>query len=222
MKNLLEISRYEAKELDSMNRNNPEVGKERTKLGLILCGAVGFASIAIVALTTPFILPALRKHCLPYIPATDNQILNLNTAFRRHAKKGSSFIDIGSGDGRICRLAAKQNLFSKVHGVELNYMLVLLSRFFAIRNGSYRLTRYFHADLWKFPLHDYDSICIFGVESMMKPLENYLKKSRAKSQTVFACRFPFVDLTATHEIGEGIDTVWVYKLNDGHINQEKK
>lgn len=184
-----------------------------SKWGFIVGGAFGLAGISMVALSTPFILPALRRHCLPYVPATDNQITNLGKAFKKHAKEGCSFLDIGSGDGRVCRLAARSKLFRQVHGVELNYLLVLYSRFYDLKKGLFGQVQYHHRDLWKFPLHSYDSICIFGVESMMSHLERYLKESNKKTQTIFACRFPFKDLKHVDEIGTGIDTVWIYKLD---------
>lgn len=186
---------------------------ERSKVGLIVASVFGAAGLAIVALTTPFILPALRKHCLPYVPATDQQLSNLSKAFKKHSKRGDSFLDIGSGDGRICRLGAQLGLFSHIHGVELNYMLVTFSRLVALRLGQSKFVKYHHRDLWRFPLGHYDAICIFGVESMMGPLEGYIKSSNSKPQTIYACRFPFENMPLKEEIGEGIDTVWVYQLH---------
>lgn len=46
----------------------------------------------------PFVSPALRKYCLPYIPATDTQIENVLKAL---SGKSGKLIDLGSGDGRI-------------------------------------------------------------------------------------------------------------------------
>lgn len=183
-----------------------------SKVGLLLGGVFGLAGVVLVTLTTPFILPALRKHCLPYVPCTDSQLSNLSSAFKKHVRNGETFLDIGSGDGRICRLAAKENLFTRVHGVELNSMLVFFARLMAIKSNNSRYVKYYHCDLWKFPLHRYDTICIFGVESMMTSLEQYLKKHNTKPQTIIACRFPFQGLALVDEIGEGIDTVWVYRL----------
>lgn len=185
---------------------------ERSRLGMLVAGGFGLVGATLIFLTTPFILPALRKHCLPYVPATDNQISNLSKALKKYSQKGDSFLDIGSGDGRICRLAFSQGIYSKVHGVDLNYMLVLFSRIMALKSGNYKVVKYHHSDLWRFPLNSYDAISIFGVESMMEPLEKYLTESASKQQIIYACRFPFRNLSQLDEVGEGIDTVWVYKL----------
>lgn len=193
--------------------SNDVVNRRNSKFGLFVGGTLGVAGLTLVALTTPFVLPALRKHCLPYVPATEQQLCNLIKAFKSHAQSGSKFIDIGSGDGRICQEAARTRLFSQVHGVELNYPLVIYSRILSLGQKHTKAVKFFHQDLWKFPLGNYESICIFGVESMMDPLQKYLSsQQRVSSQTVFACRFRFKGLTPVDEIGEGIDTVWVYKI----------
>lgn len=179
------------------------------RLGLLVAAAFGTVALGLVALTTPFLKPALRKHCLPYVPATNDQLFNLRKAFRRHSTKGDKFIDVGSGDGRICRLASELKLYSQVHGVELNSWLILYSRFKSIKQPN---VKFFRRDLWNFPLDQYESICIFGVDSMMDPLEKYLCSTRTRKQTIYACRFPFSSLKQIDEIGSGIDTVWVYKL----------
>lgn len=193
----------------------------KPKMGLVVGSAFGITGICLVALTTPFVLPAVRTYCLPYVPATNRQLSNLSRAFKRHAQPGSAFLDIGSGDGRICRLASRGQKFSLIHGVELNYILVLFSRILSIRDGQFNQIKYFHRDLWQFNLGRYDSICIFGVESLMEPLERRLKEYNKMPQTIMACRFPFKDLLQVDKIGKGIDTVWVYKLGGKNQNQSQ-
>lgn len=46
----------------------------------------------------PFVSPAFRKICLPYVPATHQQIKNV---IRALSGRSGSLIDLGSGDGRI-------------------------------------------------------------------------------------------------------------------------
>ncbi|KAG8328592.1 hypothetical protein J6590_106597, partial [Homalodisca vitripennis] len=56
------------------------------------------AAIALTVVCAPFVSPALRRVCLPYVPATSTQIDNV-----LHALKGrkGNLLDLGSGDGRI-------------------------------------------------------------------------------------------------------------------------
>ena len=76
-------------------------GKTKPKLtttGKVLLGIAGATFAAVTAVTTPFLLPAARKVCLPYLPATTRQVKNVIALL--HNRKGT-LIDLGSGDGRI-------------------------------------------------------------------------------------------------------------------------
>ena len=58
---------------------NPEPAKAspgRTA-GLIVAGIVGGVGLAVTALAVPFVAPALRKVCIPYVPATPAQLQNV-------------------------------------------------------------------------------------------------------------------------------------------------
>ena len=59
---------------------------------------VGGAAVLCSVLCFPFILPALRKICLPFVPATSQQLANVLVALKG---KSGNLLDIGSGDGRI-------------------------------------------------------------------------------------------------------------------------
>ena len=63
----------------------------------------GGSAIALSLICLPFVTPAFRKVCLPYLPATTAQVENVMKAVagKGRARSGSSLIDIGSGDGRI-------------------------------------------------------------------------------------------------------------------------
>lgn len=77
------------------------VGKEpqsRSRLGVIVTGVLGGSLVALYAVAAPFVTPALRKVCLPFVPATSAQVENVLRVLR--ARSGS-LVDIGSGDGRI-------------------------------------------------------------------------------------------------------------------------
>lgn len=188
--------------------------------GMMVALTFGAAGIATMILTTPFVIPALRKHCLPYVPATDSQLTNLSKAIRLYSNRGENFLDIGSGDGRICRMASEQDIFSKVHGVELNPVLVFYSRALSLLAPSRKKPSYFRSDLWKFDLSVYDNISIFGVQSMMEPFREHLLRHNVGDQTIFACRFPIKGLQKIDEIGSGIDTVWIYRICRSGLNSK--
>ncbi|XP_040564714.1 ATP synthase subunit C lysine N-methyltransferase [Lepeophtheirus salmonis] len=184
-------------------------GKSIRSKGLIIAGITGGVAIALSGICLPFVTPALRRICLPYVPATDAQIQNVVRALQ-HRRKGTSLVDIGSGDGRIVFECAK--LGYNATGIELNPWLVLYSKFknLAIGSSLPGKASFIRRDLWKADLRQYDNIVVFGVEEMMGELEFKLIKEVKKDSQTIACRFPLPNLTPDQEIGEGIDTVWTY------------
>lgn len=61
----------------------------------------------------PFVLPALRRYCLPYVPATPIQIEKILLQLRGRPGK---IVDLGSGDGRVVStwLRAVEHLFTRL------------------------------------------------------------------------------------------------------------
>lgn len=72
-------------------------------MGKVLLAVTGTLTVGSVALAIPFITPALRKICLPYVPATEKQIANVMKMCQARMKTGTSsrLADLGSGDGRV-------------------------------------------------------------------------------------------------------------------------
>lgn len=67
----------------------------RSKSALLLLNGL---AVGMIGLALPFILPAFRKICLPYVPATPEQIKVVLSLL----KGGSGpVVDLGSGDGRL-------------------------------------------------------------------------------------------------------------------------
>lgn len=64
----------------------------------------GGIATAISVVCFPFVSPAFRKICLPYVPATHQQIKNVIRALNG---RSGSLIDLGSGDGRIVSMSDK-------------------------------------------------------------------------------------------------------------------
>uniref|UniRef100_A0A182QKW6 Methyltransferase domain-containing protein n=1 Tax=Anopheles farauti TaxID=69004 RepID=A0A182QKW6_9DIPT len=188
-----------------------ETGRKTTSLsGKILIGITGGIAVGLSIVCYPFVAPALRRHCLPFVPATPKQISNV-LAFVKPSDRGSRLLDIGSGDGRIVVAAARAHSSIKADGVELNPWLVYYSRLVALRNGVFNRTSFFRKDLWTFSLAPYDHIVIFGVEQMMDDLEKKILKEATPGATIIACRFPFPNMKTENRIEEGVDSVWMYR-----------
>ncbi|XP_059272869.1 ATP synthase subunit C lysine N-methyltransferase isoform X10 [Mustela nigripes] len=119
-------------------------GSKRSSWGFLFTGIVGGTLVAVYAVATPFLTPALRKICLPFVPATTKQIENVVKML--HCRTGS-LVDIGSGDGRIVIAAAKAGF--RAVGYELNPWLVWYSRYRAWREGVQDSAQFYISDLWK-------------------------------------------------------------------------
>ena len=59
------------------------------KTGVKIVLAVGGAAFGITALAIPFCLPAIRKVCVPYVPATPVQINSIVQCLKKHSFQGA-------------------------------------------------------------------------------------------------------------------------------------
>ncbi|XP_055411172.1 ATP synthase subunit C lysine N-methyltransferase isoform X7 [Bubalus kerabau] len=134
---------------------------KKNSWGVLFTGIVGGTLVAVYAVATPFVTPALRRICLPFVPATTKQIENVVKMLQ--CRRGS-LVDIGSGDGRIVIAAAKEG-FTAV-GYELNPWLVWYSRYRAWQEGVQGSARFYISDLWKVTFSQYSNVVIFGVPQM--------------------------------------------------------
>ncbi|XP_068152443.1 ATP synthase subunit C lysine N-methyltransferase [Drosophila tropicalis] len=180
--------------------------------GKILIAATGGVALGLSVVCASFVAPAFRRICLPYVPATEEQIKNVLSFLPKNANSGK-LLDIGSGDGRIVVAAAQHAKDLKTDGVELNPWLVYYSRLAALRHGVSRQASFFRRDLWKFNIQSYNYVVIFGVEQMMQDLEHKLIAECPHDAKVIACRFPLPHLQPEHTIDDGVNTVWFYDLS---------
>ncbi|KAH8340646.1 hypothetical protein KR059_003369 [Drosophila kikkawai] len=179
--------------------------------GKILIAATGGVGIGLSIVCASFVAPAFRRICLPYVPATTEQIQNVLSFLPKNA--GGKLLDIGSGDGRIVVAAAQHHRGLKTDGVELNPWLVYYSRLAALRHGVSKQTSFFRRDLWKFDIKDYNFVVIFGVEQMMQDLEHKLIAECPHNTKIIACRFPLPSMQHAKIIEDGVNTVWFYDLD---------
>ncbi|XP_033210097.1 ATP synthase subunit C lysine N-methyltransferase [Belonocnema kinseyi] len=178
-----------------------------SKWGLFFVSVTGGLATVLSVICIPFVSPALRKVCLPYVPATTKQVDNIINALS--GRKGT-LIDLGSGDGRIVLAAAKTGF--RAYGVELNPFLVAYSKMTALTQGLSSNASFFRGDLWKCNLANYSNVVIFGVSQMMTELESKFRFELETNTFIIACRFPLPNSKPLATIGHGIDTVWVYKM----------
>ncbi|XP_068683511.1 ATP synthase subunit C lysine N-methyltransferase-like [Montipora capricornis] len=181
---------------------------KKSLFGKVVLGITGATALGIVLGTAPFVTPALRKICLPYVPATERQVTNIIKMAKTSKRQGSTMVDLGSGDGRVVFAAARHGY--QAHGYELNHWLVWYSKLRARLQGLHKNATFSRADLWKVKLSNFDIVVIFGVAEMMPKLQEKLDVELKDDAQVLACRFPLPDWIPVEVIEEGMDSVWLY------------
>ena len=104
----------------------------------------------------------------PYLPILNRdaqQLLDL-----AHLKPGQTIIDLGSGDGRLLRAAAKRGV--RGVGYEINPWLVWVSRLVCWRYRN--LVTIYLADYWRVKLPPSDTIYVFLLDRYMTKLDHKL------------------------------------------------
>ncbi|XP_060787966.1 ATP synthase subunit C lysine N-methyltransferase isoform X3 [Neoarius graeffei] len=79
----------------------------KQRVGFIATCALGGSLLALYSVAGPFVAPALRKICLPFVPATNTQVKNILRALQ---SRSGTLADIGSGDGRIVSFSQYSNV----------------------------------------------------------------------------------------------------------------
>lgn len=95
------MSNFDIKSTHTTENYKPGSGSDtslKKRLGVIATCVVGGSLVALYSVAVPFVAPALRKVCLPFVPATSTQIENVLKVL---LTRSGSLVDIGSGDGRI-------------------------------------------------------------------------------------------------------------------------
>lgn len=134
--------------------SKPSSSSSSSKVGLYTTLGISALAVGCTIAAVPFLTPAMRKHALPYVPATPKQIDNVFRAlraFRHHNPNKVRLVDLGSGDGRIVFEAAKRGY--RATGIELNAVLCFYSKYKAIVDADVRSAiwrpSFSRADLWK-------------------------------------------------------------------------
>ncbi|KAK0180767.1 hypothetical protein PV327_003117 [Microctonus hyperodae] len=196
------------------NDNQNQNVNKKSNTGLFLIGLTGGVAVALSVISVSFVKPALRKICLPYVPATTQQVENV---FNGLQSQSGTLIDLGSGDGRLVLAAAKKGFTAC--GVELNTWLVLYSKISAYIQGLSSKAIFYQQDLWNINLNKYDNVILFGVEQMMPQIEQKFIAELKDNCTIVVCRFPLPTMTPIKIIGNGVDKVWIYKPLSNYNNK---
>lgn len=104
----------------------------------------------------------------PYLPVFGRDIDSLLEL--AELKKGETIVDLGCGDGRLLKAAAKKGV--KGVGYEINFWLYLVARLNCWRYR--RLVKIHLRDYWRVKLPEADVIYVFLIEHYMSKLDQKL------------------------------------------------
>jgi len=120
-------------------------------------------------------------------------------------KKTDKAVDLGSGDGRIVIAMAKRG--AEAHGYEINPVLVYLSRRKIKQAGLSRKAFIHWKSFWNVNLKRYNVIVMFQFYTVMKRLQEKLKKEAKKSARIVSYYWKFPDW----KIIKKIENIYLYK-----------
>lgn len=124
----------------------------------------------------------------PFYPSNFKKLNQVFDKFKIKSK-GKKFIDLGSGDGRIVRWAAKKGFYAT--GIEINPFLTLWSRFlnFILRLG--RKTKILNQSYYNIDFSNYDVVYCYIFSEDMHKLEDKIFKSMKSGSFVISNTFSF-------------------------------
>jgi len=121
--------------------------------------------------------------------------------------EGSRILEIGSGDGQLCLMAAKRGAYAL--GLEINPVLVCLSKMRAKLWKVDRNCRFIFVDMWKYDLPpETQAVFVYGWPDHMAKLWNKLKKELPAGTKIVSHAFVFPG----QEPVSSVDNLRLYRL----------
>jgi hypothetical protein len=158
----------------------------------------------------------LRNRGAPYLPTFKTSMDTMFKLVREHVRptgaseRGLTFVDLGSGDGRVVFRAAREGLFSRSRGFEIN---PVLHAFAAVRRAAsptlyWRSTAFFWGDFWKVSCADADVVAVYGLHPIMDRVGEKLREELQPGALVVSNVFQIPGWKQT----AGGDGVHVYRV----------
>lgn len=122
----------------------------------------------------------------PYVATAQEKISNLLKSSK--LKKGTTFYELGSGDGRLVLEAARQGAES--YGVEQSWLRVWYSRYQAWKQNLPN-AHFFHGNLFDRAYFPADVVFIYLLPQGVNKLETKLKQELKKNSVVITQAFHF-------------------------------
>lgn len=109
----------------------------------------------------------------PYVPTSKKQ---LEKIFKNISPKNDElFVELGSGDGRLVRYAAKKYDIRGI-GIEINPLLVWWSKLLSKRDGTSEKVQFLKKNVFDYPLTQANYLYIFLMPELIQKLLPKFKK----------------------------------------------
>jgi len=161
------------------------------RMNIILYFLVLFTELFVLIGVSVYILGLLFSSFkgAPYVP-TSKKKLEIILA-NAHIKKGAQFVELGSGDGRLIRLAVKKYGVNGV-GIEINPLLVLWSTFLSKRDGTSSHLQFIKKNVFNYSLVNTDYLYIFLMPELISKLLPKFKKELKKGVIIISHGFKII------------------------------
>lgn len=147
----------------------------------------------------------------PYVPTSKRQ---LNTILENaHLKKGAQFVELGSGDGRMVRLAVKK-FGVKGIGIEINPLLIWWSRLLSRWDGTSKGVHFIQKNVFNYSLVNVDCLYIFLMPELIVKLLPKFKSELQKGTTIVSHGFKIVGFEKhlIHTVQDKAFSTYYYKV----------
>jgi precorrin-6B methylase 2 len=151
-----------------------------------------FSALALLSITFVFLIARSFFREAPYVPLEKKAILQSLKLL--NIKKGDSFIDIGSGDGRVIFHAVKESEGEATYtGIEIDPILVQISRMISIismRTNRNTSITFLKQDALTFNYSEYNKVFMYLTTPLASEIVSKLLIQLPKGSTIVSAYFP--------------------------------
>jgi len=158
----------------------------------------------------------VRGKWVPFVPLGKRQMGHVNDYVQFDDPEKVSFVDLGSGDGRIVRLMEKKGV-KDLTGYELNWWAHMKAKFFAKKYDSkanYLMQNFYNANFEK-----YDTVFCYLLSNAMRDLRKKFDDELKPGSRIISFSFPIENWREPEEVvftnpkSKRIDRIFVYRID---------